>query len=215
MVLALLAAVDPIRIGIAVLLFSRPRPILNVLAFWIGGLAMACGLGVVVLVVLRGYALTVLRDMSDIAATAPARYLQLALGILALLTAARLALRLRRTGPPSTATRIGRSLGGGSLWVAFAAGLGMATPWEYLAVLAAILASGAAAGAQLGAVLLFIVMAFAIVEVPLVSYVAAPSRTREVILRVQIWSEQHRRHVVIAIVAVLGGLLVTTALGGT
>jgi hypothetical protein len=39
LVLGLMAATDPVRIGIAALLISRPRPLRNLLAFWLGGMA--------------------------------------------------------------------------------------------------------------------------------------------------------------------------------
>ena len=37
--LSLLAAIDPVRIGITALLISRPRPMLNLVALWVGGMA--------------------------------------------------------------------------------------------------------------------------------------------------------------------------------
>ncbi|BAX99090.1 hypothetical protein MSTE_03792 [Mycobacteroides stephanolepidis] len=215
LVLALLAAADPLRIGVALLLFSRPRPILNALAFWIGGLAMAFSLGILVLAVLRSYALGILHGITDIAATPPARYLQLSIGVLVLLMAARWTRRLRHSRKLSGKhIRTGGPLRGRSLWIAFAAGLGMATPWEYLAVLAAVLVSKATASAQIGAVLLFTCIAFTIVEIPLISYLFMPSGTREVMLRVHTWAEIYRRHTVVGIAAVVGGLLVTTAIIG-
>ncbi len=70
-------------------------------------------------------------------------------------------------------------LGGHSLWTASAAGLGIALPSvDYLAALALIVASGAAAATQVGALLLFNVVAFGLVEIPLISYLVAPERTR-------------------------------------
>ena len=38
-VLSLLVAMDPVRIGITALLLSRPRPMLNLFVFWLGGMA--------------------------------------------------------------------------------------------------------------------------------------------------------------------------------
>jgi Sap, sulfolipid-1-addressing protein len=68
---------------------------------------------------------------------------------------------------------------GCSLWVAGVAELGIALPSiDYLAALAVILASGAAALTQVGALLMFNVVAFALVEVPLLAYLLAPQPTR-------------------------------------
>jgi hypothetical protein len=48
---------------------------------------------------------------------------------------------------------------------------------DYLAALAVVLASGAAPAAQTGALFAFNVVAFAPVEIPLMSYPAAPGKT--------------------------------------
>jgi Sap, sulfolipid-1-addressing protein len=50
---ALFTAPNPVHLGIAVVLLSRPRPLLNLLAFWLGGMVVGfAGLG----------GLTLLRD---------------------------------------------------------------------------------------------------------------------------------------------------------
>jgi hypothetical protein len=58
-------------------------------------------------------------------------------------------------------------------------GLGIALPSvDYLAVLAVILASGAPPAPQAVALLTFNTVAFSLVEIPLISYLAAPDKTR-------------------------------------
>ena len=81
--------------------------------------------------------------------------------------------------PIRTARDAHRALiNGQSLWTAAVAGCGIALPSiDYLAVLALIVASGAAASVQVGALLLFNVVAFGFVEIPLISYLVAPDRT--------------------------------------
>jgi hypothetical protein len=44
---------EPIRMGLAVLMLNRPRPMLQLLAFLCGGFTMGVGAGVVVLFILR------------------------------------------------------------------------------------------------------------------------------------------------------------------
>ena len=105
---------------------------------------------------------------------------QLVVGALALATAAAVATGMvggkrgdgstgradRRSGPLATRTR--QLLNGRSLWTAGLAGLGIALPSvDYLAALALILVSGAAATTQVGALLLYNLVAFALVEIPL------------------------------------------------
>jgi hypothetical protein len=42
LVLALLAALNPVRLGLALLVISRPRPVQNLLAYWVGGPDSEC-----------------------------------------------------------------------------------------------------------------------------------------------------------------------------
>jgi hypothetical protein len=51
--LSVVVAMDPVRIGITALLLSRPRPVLNLLVFWLGGMAAGITVAVVVLLFLR------------------------------------------------------------------------------------------------------------------------------------------------------------------
>ena len=62
LVMAMAAMVDPLRIGITVLVVSRPRPVLQLLAFWLGGLAMGFAVGLGVLFLLRDLALDFIND---------------------------------------------------------------------------------------------------------------------------------------------------------
>lgn len=137
LLLALVATADPVRNGTAVLLCSRPRPMLNLLAFWFGGIAVSLLLGLGSLFVLRGFALTAIHDLTSAAATSTVKHMQVAAGVVALLVAARILIRDRArvspvagrqpnaTGPLSwLSARARNTLEGGSLWVAFAAGLG-------------------------------------------------------------------------------------------
>ena len=155
----------------------------------------------------------------------------MAIGVVAVLIAARFWAR-RRTPATATGARRVRAvaateygdhsqptvdparLEGGSLAVAFLAGLALATPpVEYLAALDTILASTATADAQVGAALMFTLVAFAVVEVPLVSYLATPAKTLAV---VQQLNERinARRHALPAIaVGGVGFLLMLTGMG--
>ena len=40
--LALIAALHPFRLAIILLMVSRPRPVQNLLAYWVGSLAVGC-----------------------------------------------------------------------------------------------------------------------------------------------------------------------------
>lgn len=236
LVLALVAATDPVRLGTAVLLISRPRPMLNLLAFWLGGMTTGIAAALGVLILLRDFTPIFMQNVASTAAGSTARHIQIAIGVLALLIAALIAVgfsareRARVPMPggdpsalvlrPSTPTAFSRlsaraqdALDGGSLWVAFLAGLGMATPpVPYLAALVAILASGAAIGTQVSAAVIFTVVAFAVVEIPLVSYLATPAKTHAVMLQLHDWVRARRRRILAVVVAVVGVMLVATGM---
>jgi hypothetical protein len=114
----------------------------------------------------------------------------------------------------SSPLSIRRRLERGSLPVAFAAGIWSATPpVEYVGAMVAILASGAAAGAQVSAALMFTVVAFAVVEIPLVGYLATPAKTQAVLLRLHGWIRVRRQPILSVVVGACGVLLVVAGMG--
>ncbi|MGV9799474.1 GAP family protein [Mycobacterium sp. NPDC003449] len=213
LVMAAAVSLEPFRIGMTVLMLNRPRPLLQLLAFLAGGFAMGTTVGLVVLFLLRP-------ALGSAHFTLPR--MQIAVGVLALLAAAVFA-----TGRPASmlgnapaqpgplATRARRLLGGQSLWTAGAVGLGIALPSvDYVAALTLIVASGAAATHQVGALLLFNVVAFALVEIPLLSYLVAPERTRTALSALHGWLQTQRHLKVAAVVATVGGVLLIAGLAG-
>ena len=210
LVMAAAISLEPFRIGMALLMLNRPRPLLQLLAFLIGGFAMGMTVGLVVIFALRS---TLLGSPHF---TLPK--VQIVSGALILVLAAVLAsgLRLPGSGEPGTLSARARRLRTGtSLWVATAAGLGIALPSvDYLAALAVIVASGSTAATQVGALVMFNVVAFALVEVPLVAYVVAPNRTRTSMAALDGWMRSRRRRDVAVLVGVIGCVLLTVGILG-
>jgi len=99
-VLALVAMADPVRTGAAILLLSRRRPMRNLLAFRVGGIATAIVVGLCVLFVLRDFALAVMQRVALTAAGASVGHIAIVIGVLALLIAT--ALFTYRRAPLST-----------------------------------------------------------------------------------------------------------------
>lgn len=201
--MAVLVSLEPFRLGMSVVMLNRPRPHLQLAAFLGGGLLMGLSVGAVVLFLVESW----LPRPTHL--TLPRA--QVAVGALALLAAAVLATTAGRARtPPVWLTRL---LGGQSLWVAGTAGLGIALPSiDYLAALAVIAAGSAAPATRFSALLLFNAVAFALVEIPLLSYLAAPRRTLEAMTRLHTWMRTRRRREVAGLLAVVGGLLVCAGL---
>lgn len=210
LVMAAAVSLEPFRIGMTVLMLNRPRPLLQLLVFLIGGFAMGTTVGAIVLFVMRP-------ALGSAHFTLPRA--QMAIGALALVVAAVVATGVlgpkpdREPGP--LVTRAKQLLGGHSLWTAGAAGLGIALPSvDYLAALALIVASGAAAATQVGALLLFNVVAFGLVELPLISYLVAPERTRAALSALHDWLQTRRHRKIAAVVAVVGCVLLVAGFVG-
>jgi hypothetical protein len=200
-----------------VLAINRPRPALQLLAFLAGGFVMGTTVGVVVLFVLRP-------ALGSAHFTLPR--VQIVVGLVLLLNAALVAAgllsRSKTTSgglaqrlPASISGRARRLLNGGSLWTAGVAGLGIALPSiDYVAALALIVASGATAATQFGALLVFNVVAFALVEIPLLCYLVAPDRTRSMLAALYDWLRAQGRRGVAVLLAVVGCALVGVGFAG-
>lgn len=185
---------------------------------------MGMTVGFVVLFVFRR------RLMASMQLTLPK--VQILIGVLALLVAAVLTVQVcisseppaespvdSASGPPKPSKwaprPLARLLNGDSLWVAGVAGLGIALPSvDYLAALAVILTSGAAATTQVGALLMFNVVAFALIEIPLAAYLLAPDTTRAWTAALNNWIRSRRRLEVATLLAGVSCLLLAVGIAG-
>ena len=228
--LALVAGLDPGRIGIALLLFSRRRAVLHLVALWLGGMAVGVVLALGVLFGLHDVVLGVMDRVELATSTSAAGRIQIAMGVLALVVAAAIAIgfsvRRPATVPadgsslqagPTTFSRLStralRALQGGPPWITFLVGVGITTDFRFLAALTVILASGAALGTQVSAAAAYTVVGLAFAEIPLACHLAAPARTGAVMSRVHDWVQARRRAVLGVVVAALGVFLMTTGMG--
>jgi hypothetical protein len=228
--LALVAGVDPGRIGIALLLFSRRRPVLHLLALWLGGMAVGVVLALGALCGLHHIALGVMDRVQLATSSSTAGQIQIAAGVFALVVAALIAIGFSvrqpvampaddpscQAGPTAfsrLSTRALEAVQAGPPWITFLVGVGITTDFRYLTALTVILASGAALGTQLGAAAAYTLVGLAFAEVPLVCHFAAPGRTRAAMSRVHDWVQARRRALLGVIVAALGVFLMTTGMG--
>lgn len=200
LIMAIAVSVEPFRIGMTVLMLNRPKPALQLFAFLCGGFAMGTTVGLVVLFVLR----RILLGTSFV--TVPR--VQILIGLLVLFVAAVVAVDLpSRLGPRPVklATPARKLLKGDSLSVAGIAGLGIALPSvDYLAALAVILASGAAALTQVAVLVMFNVVAFALVEIPLLAHLFAPKATARSVTVLHDWIRSRRRRDVAILLSAIG-----------
>lgn len=209
LVMALAVAVEPFRVGVAVAMLNRPRPALQLFAMLCGGYFMAMSVGLTVLFVVR----RVLHQPDWLTLSR----VQIVIGLLALTASAVVAFPGRlRVGPARLAEPAQRLLSGPSLLVAITAGFGIALPSvDYLAVLAIILASGTAVATQVSALVIYNVVAFALVEIALVAYLLAPAPTMKWVTSLSDWIRARRRVEVVVVLAVIGCLLLMAGIAST
>lgn len=218
LVMAIAVSLEPFRVGMTVLMINRPRPALQLFVFLVGGFTMGISVGVVVLFILRP-------ALGSAHFTLPV--VHIVIGTVLLLNAALLATKAvggrrggrlagglaQRLGP--LAARVRQWLNTRSLWTAGVAGLGIALPSvDYVAALALIVASGTAAAAQFGALILFNVVAFALVEIPLLCYLVAPDRTRVILAALYDRLRSHGRRGIAVLLAAVGVVLLGVGLAG-
>jgi hypothetical protein len=233
-VMAIAVIFEPVRLALAVLMLNRPRPMLQLLSFVCGGFVVCVAAGLAMLFILRATPLAGVGGFS-------VAKVHIAIGLFALLIAVGVAtnisgrrlLRRPPTGaevgsdagvvvlertPPSglqkVSTHARRILRGSSLWVAGVFGLANLPSANYMAALAVILASGASPAAQVHALLTFNVVAFTLVGTPLITYVAAPQKTRAVMAALHAWLLSRRRRDVAALVTAAGCVMLALGMSG-
>jgi hypothetical protein len=236
LLLGLSVAADPIRLGIAMLLTSRPRPFLNLVAFWSGAMVAGLTFAIGTFVLLKDVVPALIAKAVGATGHLTGGQGKLVFGVILLVFAAVGTVRLIRrpalvpegTGDPSVwveqppkapkfpalselVLRARRLLNRGNPWISFIAGLSQGpTPVEYLAVIAVVHASGASVPSQVGASIVFTVAMLAILEVVLISYVVHPARTQSVLNATYNWLRTYRHHILIVIAGISGIILLTS-----
>lgn len=233
-VLAIAVNFEPTRIGLIALMLSRPKPLLQLMAFLSGGLVVTTGAGLFVLFVANR---SLLGDSDFNAAKA-----QIAIGVVALVAAlvlasnvsfSRFSRKPTQVSVPATGTGVGgiaveqlppglfgklssrarRLLEGRSPWFAAALGIFLALPSvDYLALLVLIAASAVSPTTQVIALFTYLAVANAVAAIPLFSYLVAPVKTRAVLAKFYDWIRARRRRDWSVLVAVAGCLMIAVGI---
>jgi hypothetical protein len=237
--IAFIAALDPMRVAIALLLISWPRPMHNLLAYWLGAMAASVASALAALTLLRSLTPILTRNVEAMAGSSIVHDIQIGAGLVALPLAAwivvvsmrqRSRMKISAGGPtidigppaapapriPWLSARTQNGLRPRSFRVVFFGGfISAIPPVEYLVILAAILASGAATGIQLSAAVTFTLVSLVVIEIPLITCLAAPGKSHVVMLQVQNWVHSRRKLIVAVGLAVGGVAMLATGMGNT
>ena len=216
LVLACLAALFPLMLAAVVVMLTRPRPKKLLLSFLIGGWAMSVTTGLLVLQAFEGSDPKVLGS-SD--AVHPGAYLLggvLCLAVAYLMGTDRgAALRARRAAKrPGTPAKEGpsraeRALVGDRAALAFGVSAVIKVPGSYYLTALHDMATGDYSSAeQITLIVLFNLVMFVLVEVPLVSYAISPDRTAERVTRFQDFLNRNATTIVAVLAFAFGIALV-------
>ncbi len=233
LVLALAAAVYPTLLAIVVLILTRPHPIRLFAGYLIGGMIMSLAIGLLILG---------LADTSNIDAnnsSAPSPWIDTGLG-LALLWLAwtihsgrdlpgaerRAARKDKKAAELAAAEAAGESPKDSAskrlmerdsmlLSVAIGAALSLPSVW-YLEALREIDSQDYTVVGSVLAVLIFNLIMFALIEIPLAYYLLKPDKAADAVARFHGWTRNHTREIGMWVCGVAGaGLLIDGLLGLT
>lgn len=206
MVLATAVNFEPTRPTLVPLMLARPRPIVQLVALYLGIFTTGMVAGLLVLFVFHRTPL----------GTDPVNggRIQIAIGLFALMIAALTASNLLRRKRESRADRPVEKVAeharnllrkGNSAWVSFLLGLGIGLPSvDYLAVLVVIGASGSSPLTQVIGLLVFLLLGNAFIAIPLTAYLLAPYRTSRRIALCQSWIRDRTRRQIAAVLVAVG-----------
>ena len=213
--LALAAAVYPTLLAGVILILARPRPLRMLFGFLFGGLtiSMLAGIGIVRALESSGAVGTSSRSTKPI--------VSIAAGVVSLLVAWGIATgrvnralaKHKRRKPdrevPARPSLASRTLARGSIAMAFVAGLVLNLPgvW-YLEALTEIAKADPSTASALLQLLLFNVIMFALVELPIVAYVVEPEGAAALVNRASEWGHTHSRKIAVVVATVVGAWLI-------
>ena len=213
--LALAASVYPTLLAGVILILAQPRPLRMLLAFLFGGITISMIAGIAIIRALESSGAVSASNRS----TKP--IVSIAAGVVSLLIAwglstGRLGPGLRkhkRSKPnpdaPKRPSLASRTLARGSITMAFVAGVVLNLPgvW-YVEASTEIAKADASTISALLQLLLFNVIMFALVELPIVAYLVEPEGAAELVQRGSAWGHAHSRKIAIVVATVVGVWLI-------
>jgi Sap, sulfolipid-1-addressing protein len=213
LLLALYAAVYPTLLAAVAVLLSQPRRLRLLSAYLAGGLTISIGLGLLIVLALKGSA--GLRGSGSGLSWG----IDLAVGGLALLAAVALATRaderLRRRRRDKLAAGDAREpwsqriLSRGSVPIVFFAGMAINLPGAaYLIALKDIAGAHHSIVGDVVLIVGFNLVMFLLAEIPWVGLVRAPERTEALVRRLDGWFSTHGRRLAIVMCAAFGVFLI-------
>ena len=208
-VLGLSAAINPILVGVVLVILASPRPKALLGAYVAGGMIVSVAIGIA--------AVSLASSTGAVKPTTSTTngLVDLVLGLLLLAVSAwfatgraerrhagKVAAAAGRPKKPSVSDRL---LGGSRATMAFAAGMLLTLPSAlYLAALKDIAEAGVSTGEELLAILLFNVLMLSPALIPLVLLAVVPDGTKAAVERSDRWMREHQKPLVTVVAGAIG-----------
>ncbi|HSS59071.1 MAG TPA: GAP family protein [Solirubrobacteraceae bacterium] len=208
-VLGLRAAINPILVGVVLVILASPRPKALLGAYVAGGMIVSVAIGIA--------AVSLASSTGAVKPTTSTTngLVDLVLGLLLLAVSAwfatgraerrhagKVAAAAGRPKKPSVSDRL---LGGSRATMAFAAGMLLTLPSAlYLAALKDIAEAGVSTGEELLAILLFNVLMLSPALIPLVLLAVVPDGTKAAVERSDRWMREHQKPLVTVVAGAIG-----------
>lgn len=202
--LAVLAALSPTALLVAVVYLGAARPRQTLIFYLIGALLMSAAMAAVVLVLLRsgGFSLPHHRT--------PRYGLRLGLGLLLVLVGLILVRRKPKPPDPDKPQKglTARLIANPAPYTAFLAGILIFAPGvTFIAAIQVVATSKASLDATITALAVIVVINVALVWLPLLAFLAAPGPTTRWLVSFNTWLRQHGR-LILALAMIAAGLIV-------
>ena len=220
-VLALAAAVFPLLIACVAIMISRPSPRRLLLAFYAGGMIVSITAGILVLEAFKDSGKVAGSSSSHVSAgpSIAAGLIALALAWLMSSRRGREIVAQRRSRHPKPAkddspSWAERHLSEASAWVAFAVGAVINLPGPfYLLALGEIVNASYSHAQEIGLILLFNLIMFLLLEVPLIGYLVRPEDTARRVEALSTWLNANGLRVMGWLVGLVGLGLIGQGIG--
>jgi hypothetical protein len=211
--LALAAAVYPTLLAGVIVILDREKPVALLAAFLGGGMLISVVAGVIIVFLLDGAVST--KHQHKASPVVDLIIAGLSFALAGLLWHRERTARRREPGAKKRGSWTERTLGAGSAWVAFGAGVALNLPslW-YLDALKDIARAQDSTAGAIAWILVFVVIMFALAEIPLIGYAVRPDATRARVQRLRGWLNAHGRAVAFWVALAVGVYLTLKGIVG-
>jgi hypothetical protein len=215
LLLALLAALNPTLLAATTVMLLLPRPMRLMFGYWLGAMVMSLTLGLVIVFALEGSSVvsTTQNTLSPTANFVLALLMWILAGVLASGRLTRIEQARKASKPERDQPRWQQELSKGTARTTFVVGAALNLPGAtYIVALNKLSKLNYATATTVLVVIIFNLIQLLLIEIPLVAFKVAPSRTPVLVESAKEWARLHGRELGVWALVVLGALFAVRGL---